>query len=575
MRFLLVLVVAALCAGPAWAGVELGYGSVTITDRAELQTVTRLVSIDGVDGLTVRAYATPEQVEALRAAGFSWRPLPEPGTGIKRRTGLGQTKDWDAYPTYAEYEAMMAALAADHPDLCRLVVLGDSTNQLRPHRLLALKISDHPDLEEDEPEVLYTSSMHGDETVGYVLMLRLATELLEHYDPAATDADARRLTRLVDELEIWINPLANPDGTYFISDTDISGAIRSPVYPDGSSAGIDLNRNFPDPDDGDHPDGNPWWHETELMMELAERQSFVLSANFHGGAEVVNYPWDTWARRHTDDRWFAALSRAYAGAAHAASTAPPWNDPGYLRDLDNGITNGWDWYPVAGGRQDFMTFWHGCRETTIELSHTKNPSGFHLPRFWDYNREALIGYLEWALSGVRGVVTDGDGSPLAATIEVAGHDRAEDAPWVSTDPDVGDYHRLLLPGRYDLLVHADGFLSAIAGVQVMVGEATRLDVTLDPDRGLTTAVVGTVTNAVAGGPIEGALVELVYRGESTTTADDGSFALGPLPEGGYLLRIGAEGRATLERRLNLRAPEATVDAALATLRVGEGATAVR
>jgi len=50
---------------------------------------------------------------------------------------------------------------------------------------------------------MYTSSMHGDELTGYVLMLRLIDSLLSTYGTNP------RVTNLVNNFEIWINPLAN------------------------------------------------------------------------------------------------------------------------------------------------------------------------------------------------------------------------------------------------------------------------------------------------------------------------------------------------------------------------------
>jgi hypothetical protein len=139
------------------------------------------------------------------------------------------------------------------------------------------------------------------------------------------------------------------------------------------------------------------------MMAFAEERRIVLSANFHGGAEVVNYPWDTWARRHVDDAWLIHLSRGYADAVHAVAPA------GYLTDLDNGITNGWDWYPVAGGRQDYMTWFRGGRETTIEISSTKLLPASQLDDQDGTGRAArLPGPDE---DGIRGLVTDPGGEP--------------------------------------------------------------------------------------------------------------------------------------------------------------------
>jgi hypothetical protein len=476
-----VLIVAAAC-GAAWAqapahsdgdAVERAVAiRLEIEDRAELESLTRMVSIDDVRGTSVWATAAPAQLARLRAAGFDWRVI-ETGATAKdvAMCPAGWVGDdersWSCYPSYEQYAALMQQLAAEHPGLCRLVDLGPGANTVAPHRLWALVVSDNPGVAEDEPEVLLTSSMHGDETGGFVLLLRLAHHLLEGYgaDP--------QITGLVDETEIWINPAANPDGTYFGGDDSVAGAIRFYATPSGGNSFVDPNRNFPDPQAGDHPDNQSWWPETEAMMALAATQSFVLSANLHAGVEVVNYPWDTFERRHPDDLWFQDLARDWAGLAQADGPA------GYMRDLDDGITNGSDWYQIDGGRQDFMTYFHGGREVTIELSTTKLFPAGQLEGLWSWNRRALLDFLAHAHAGIRGIVTDIDGAPLAAWVEVVGVDREEDGSVARTDPDVGDYHRLLLPGLYDLRFSAPGFEPrVVAGIAVTEGPAAVVDVVL-------------------------------------------------------------------------------------------------
>ena len=445
-----------------------------IGDRSELEQLTRLVSIDDVRGHEVRATATPRQLEGLRAAGWSWQVLPVARAAAQAGMCIegwvhDADRSWSCYPSYEQYEALLHKYATDHPSLCRLVDLGPTTNLVHPHRLWVLMISDDPSEEENEPEVLLTSSMHGDETAGFSLMLRLIEHLLRGY------GDDPEITELVDESEIWINPLANPDGTYSGGDDTVAEAIRSYTTAGGGDSGVDPNRNFPGFVGDPHPDGYPWWSETETMMALAESQTFVLSANFHGGVEVVNYPWDTVERRHPDDLWFQALARDWADLAQADSPG------GYMTYRDNGITNGWDWYEIDGGRQDFMTFFHGGREVTVELSDAHLLPANELDELWSWNRRALLDFIAHAQQGIRGVVRDRDGKPLAATIEVVGVDREEDGSMARTDPTVGDFHRLLLPGLYDLKIEASGYHSReIQGMAVIDGEATVVDVTLYP-----------------------------------------------------------------------------------------------
>ncbi len=249
--------------------------------------------------------------------------------------------EWDSYPTYVQYDSIMQSFVALYPQICHLDTIG-ATNYGKI--VLALKISDNPLTDEDEPEAFYSSSIHGDETGGFILMLRLADYLLKHYN---TDS---RIRNLVDNLEIWINPLANPDGAYKTGNT-----ISSPTRFNAN--GYDLNRNFPDPV-SDNPNKQI---ETLDMMKFMKSHNFVLSANFHSGKEVVNYPWDRWEIRHPDDDWFYYISRKYADTVHIHSAA------GYMTFLENGVTNGWDWYSVYGGRQDYVTWELHGREVTIEL----------------------------------------------------------------------------------------------------------------------------------------------------------------------------------------------------------------
>ena len=462
------------------------YVRVAVHDRADLDALARIGDLDGVENGLARLYLRPERLPELRALGLAVEVLPDPG--INKETGAGPflasagPPNWNAYPSYSEYEALMNQwkdeCGTTLADICRLVDLGTTTNAARPHHLWAMKVSDSPDIAEDEPEVFLTSTMHGDETTGYTLLLHLIYDLLHGYDPTGTDPDPdrQRITALVNGVEIWINPLANPDGTYFVNDASPNGAIRYLTTASGDNAGVDPNRNFPDPVQGNHPDGEVWWLETQAMMTFAGAHHIALSANLHGGAEVVNYPWDSRAELHPDDAWYQLLSRAFATSAQNHGPA------GYMTDLQNGITNGWDWYPVHGGRQDYMNYWHGAREVTIEVSSTKNPAASSLPSYWSWNRDALLGYLEGSLGGVRGVVTETGGAPLAATVELLGHDRLHTQ--VSTDPAVGDYHRLIEPGSWDLCFSAADHLPAtVPHVVVASGPATRLDVALTPAPG--------------------------------------------------------------------------------------------
>jgi Zinc carboxypeptidase len=191
-------------------------------------------------------------------------------------------------------------------------------------------------------------------------------------------------------------------------------------------------------------------------MDFIHDHHFVMSANFHGGAEVMNYPWDTWYpgspdfKPHADNSWFEFICHEYA------DTAQKYGPSGYLTDLDDGVTNGAEWYTIAGGRQDYVTYFRQGREVTMEISNTKRPSAIDLPQYWDANYRSLLNYMEQALYGIRGTVKDADtGMPVKAYLHIPGHDRENSE--VYSDSLYGFFTRLLDQGTYSIEFTASGY----------------------------------------------------------------------------------------------------------------------
>ena len=437
------------------------YFKFKVAEKEELEKITNMVSIDNVKGKTVYAYANEQQLDDFREkTHYILRMMKHPqAKTLDMATTVEDMSNWDKYPTYDVYVQMMNEFASDFPDIASLESIGTTVDG---RELLVLKISDNVDQEEDEPEFLYTSTIHGDETAGFVFMLRFIDSLLTNY------GENSEITDYVNNIEIYVSPNANPDGTYSGGNSTVSGATRF------NANGVDLNRNFPDPATGPHPDGNSWQPETIAMMDFAEEHNFIHSANFHGGAEVVNYPWDTWSRDHVDDAWLQHVSYAYADPAIANSPS------GYFTgNSSDGIINGFDWYPIKGGRQDFMNYFHQCRESTIEISTQKLLSTDDLRDYWNYNKQSLFDYMEQSLYGIRGVVNDEDGKPLEAMIEIESHDSGLDSSMVFTDPDVGDYHRMIEAGTYNVIFSAYGyFADTVEGVTVNYDESVRINASL-------------------------------------------------------------------------------------------------
>lgn len=431
--------------------------------------ISKLVSVDhGQQGNTIKAYANKKEIQNLVDLNIPFTVLNHPSVSrnlpmLQGNATRQQLRSFTAYPTYSQYEGYMQQFAIDHPSICRYVELGTLPSG---RKIMAVKISDNPDTRENEPQFLYTSTMHGDETTGYPMLLNLIDEILLGYGSNS------RYTNLINSTEIWIVPCANPDGTYAGGNNTVNGATRA------NANGVDLNRNYPDPQTGLHPDGNAYQPETVIFMGLADTVDFVMAANFHGGAEVVNYPWDTWNHVHPDLNWWQRESYKFADTSQVNSPA------GYMDDLYSGshpgVTNGFAWYEVDGGRQDYMNWWKHCREFTVELSTVKTVAANQLLNHYNYNKASLLNYWEESLHGIRGVITDAcTGAPIKAKVFISGHDA--DSSHVYSSLPVGNYHRPIYQGNYNVTFSAPGYQSqTINNIAVTFNNATVVNVQLQP-----------------------------------------------------------------------------------------------
>ena len=548
--------VAVVCSGVADAAERPILVRVEVGDRIEAREVGRILNLDEkTRGNVLYGWGTTKDIETVERLGYLVEVVPPEPKNIEALTmcpePFAAPFPWDCYPTWSQFETMMNHYATTYPDIARLVNLGLSGDGT--HELWALKISDNPDTEENEPEVLYTGTMHGDELVCYPPTVHLIDHILAGYgsDP--------QITRLVDETVLWINPMSNPDGTFDGGDHTVAGAER--YLP---TSNLDANRNFPDPAVPDDPTKTGWPTEIQHMMDLAAAEHFTISANCHAGAELFNYPWDVWAVRAPDDQWWIDAGIAYAMAAQAASPNGYLTDTGPGFDYP-GVTNGANWYVIDGGRQDFMNWYHGCREVTLELAADKSLDAGLLDDHFDYNRQALLDYFDLALTGIRGVVTDAVwGAPVNAEIRVVGHDIENQRSWVGTDPEVGDYHRLIEAGTYDLEISALGFETrSVSGVAVIEGgDATVVDVQLQRLPGH--VVTGVVTDAATGDGIPGASVTVIGTGlPSATTDGAGAYSFPYVWEGTHTFRVVASGYGVVEADLEIAAGSTVHDFALA------------
>ncbi|KAK3803986.1 hypothetical protein RRG08_066222 [Elysia crispata] len=318
------------------------------------------------------------------------------------------------------------------------------------------------------PNVKYIANMHGNEVVGRELLLHLAQYYLSQYGKNVT------LTRFLQATRVHLMPTMNPDGF-----SNAEQACHG-VTGRGNALGYDLNRNFPD---NARDDSNPQQPEVTNVINWIQETNFLLSANLHGGALVVNYPFDSYPgdaslqeyAASPDDDVFRHLALTYS-----RSHRNMYKGVNCVASFEQGITNGAEWYPVQGGMQDYMYRNSSGYEVLIEISCCKYPRQDQLQGLWEDNRDALINFLLEAHMGVKGLIY-GQSSKVSdvfdivggAVIQVMGR---EGIQFRSTA--LGEYYKLLLPGTYTLLVSHPDFVLTTVPFEVTAGRVSRLDVKL-------------------------------------------------------------------------------------------------
>ena len=443
----------------------------TVVDAATLQELSREFSVDRVKRNAGNTFNTRISLSYKDFDNFLSKQIPYT-TYMPTRANVRMastyeemTANWNRYPTYSAYLAMMDTFQTRYPQLCKIdTILAATPNN---HSILCAHISNNLNDNGGKPSVLYTSTIHGDEVVGYYMMLRLIDMLLINYNTNTY------ITELVNNVDIWICPLHNPDGTYFSSDNQINDWPISTRY---NANWEDLNRVFPQV-------GNPaktsYEPEVESMMQFMEAHNFTLAANLHGGAEVFNYPWDswmTWQHSHADADWWEYVGHNFADTCHLYSAS-------YMTEENNGVTEGGDWYVITGSMQDYHNWYLGTRHVTIEVCDDKVLSSSLLPNYWGYATRSFLNFIAEADNGIHGTVTDSlTGEPLQALVYIENHDL--DHSYVETSLPYGDYHRPIKAGQYSVTYSAEGYLPKTIVTTIADGEKWTQNVQLSKTVGI-------------------------------------------------------------------------------------------
>lgn len=411
------------------------------------------------------------------------------------------------YHTYEEIVAYMDSIQQipAYEAILDVREIGRSSNEDLP--IYAIKLSDNPTLDEDEPALLFLGQCHAEEILGVEITMGLVDSLLHGFDAMNT-----HVASILQNLEVWVVPTYNPEGlrvvhdgwdvTYRKNKTDNNGNgtfdfVEGIGY---DIDGVDFNRNYDfnwifgdayEVGDYDYYRGAAPFSESETraVADLAEQEKFLLSVAYHsarsGTPEIIYYSWQWEDTKYPPDidimsNLATTLSERIINESRDGNYAvTPGKTP---------RGNAHDWFYTQTGSIQFL----------IEVgTNNLQPNADIIDDTVDRNLEGLFFLMDRAFgrspeskAQIRGIVTDAsDGFALeGAQIRVAklsvdgGLTPLEGLMMKPRRTDgFGRYRRLLEQGTYQVIASAPGFVpDTIAAVLTSESYSTILDFSLEP-----------------------------------------------------------------------------------------------
>lgn len=277
---------------------------------------------------------------------------------------LGST----AYHSFNETVTELNQIATDHPGITKLISIGKS---YEGRDIWAMKVSDNPEIEEDEPEVYYNGNHHAREWLTIEVSLYILNYLTDNYGINST------ITDIVDNRQIWVIPCVNPDGRVFDSPEDDPtdhryqpyGWRKNRVDNGDGTYGVDLNRNYDymwggagasDASySGTYRGPEPFSeNETRGIRDFVQQHDFIFSISYHTSGQLILYPWGYTYNESEDDDILHAVAVEMANLiTNKAGSAYPGYTP----------VQGSDLYMTSGTDDDWLYGEMGIFAYCIEM----------------------------------------------------------------------------------------------------------------------------------------------------------------------------------------------------------------
>ncbi len=211
--------------------------------------------------------------------------------------------------TLVEMQNILDSMSLLYPSLIT-VKTPLSLQSIEGRNIWMLKISDNPNVDESEPELLYSAVHHAREPASLSQLIFYMWYLLENY---STNPDVKFL---VDNTEMFFVPCVNPDGYVYNQTTNPSGGgmWRKNRRNNVGTYGVDLNRNYgynwgydnmgssPTPSSDTYRGPSLFSEpETQAMRNLCNGRQFQTALNAHTYSNLLIYPWGYLPSYYTPD----------------------------------------------------------------------------------------------------------------------------------------------------------------------------------------------------------------------------------------------------------------------------------
>ncbi len=359
---------------------------------------------------------------------------------------FSEADETDDYYNYATLTAQLQTWASQYSGICQLY---DLATTVQNRHVYGLKISDNPLAEEDEIVCFFVGCHHGNEDISAEVPMYFLNYVFTNY---GVNPD---VTYWVDNREIWVIPLLNPDGY-----------VNNSRY---NANNVDINRNYSFHWGQSATNYGPFPFsevETQVVRDLNLAHHFTIDHSYHSYGEEILYPF-AWAANHPspDNAFYVEMTGAMAA----------YN--GYTPMLSGNL------YPHGGEMNDYLYGEKGVMGCTSEVwgGPGYNPPSSQITVVCQENLPTDLYQLQRAGGAqITGHITAAaTGAPLAAQYKIVQLWNPNEINPRYSEPIYGRYRHLLTPGTYTLEVSCPGYATqTIPGLAVVANTPTVREVAL-------------------------------------------------------------------------------------------------